>query len=315
MSIILLHNGNSKVKTWASQFYKCDVYPCINDPWQGHETVNDKLTLAKTKTICTDLSGADSVDPEFIFQSKSSFEYIKILTSFQNDVDNLEPVWQKYNNLQWMQSSFLRLSVADKIIFLNPISLPSLSSLDPVVFTPGRSGTHVVKDITGVNDHLHHNGNLLASPNFSRLVNSNRIISILRESFVDQAISDLISRRYGFLLTTSENLERAKQQVNQWDKIEFKYQDAVDTLNKLLSYTDLLLGLRMFYNKQIEFSILENLHEYFDQIKHIKNPYHHGDMISNYEHAVELCDTLFQPMYDQILKKIQNQLGTSIYQV
>jgi hypothetical protein len=315
MSYLLLHNGNQLVKSWAANFYNCNTTACLVDPWPNASCLNQKYQLARTTSICTDLTTADAVDFKELFTAKQSLEIIKVITAYENDLANLEPVWNsEYNQQQWLISTFSRLSVADHVVFLQPVVLKCLQTEPAVIFTPGRSGTHVLKGITGIHDHLHHHDDsLLIKNEFLKLINAERILSIMRKQFVDQVISDAISNRYGFMLTTSANFEKNQQSALTWNPFDLSESDYKFTLDKICSYVDLLLGIRMFYHKQIEFSLLEDLHEHFDKITHIKNPYQSQNIISNYLEAVDYCNHEYQPIYNQLLNKIQSVLGTTVH--
>lgn len=313
MSVIVFHNGNSKAKPWAAEFYNCQNWPCIVDPWDNCVTLQDKINLAKHQDICSDLSGADRMATVDIFDAKDQFYSVKIITSYQNDIDNLEPVWNQYTMMQWLRCTMMRLCIADQIIHFDFVKLPSQETDCEIVFTPGRCGTHVIMDITGIKNFLHHNNDLITQPNFQTLVNAKKIVGILRRNFIDQAMSDFIAKCHGVVLTTSINLAKTKKNIAQWNKNEFTYQDAIHSFEKIVSFADLLLGLEIVYNKKIEFSLLEDHRAHFLKIAHLKNPYHYPDLISNFDEAVNICSGVFQPIYDKIIEKITTRLGISIY--
>jgi hypothetical protein len=314
MSYLLLHNGNCLVKPWAVKFYNCTPTLCLADLWPNATDLQQKYQLASATSICTDLTTADVFDVKELFNSKQSLEIVKVITAYENDLANLEPVWEDdYSKEQWLISICSRLSCADRVVFLQPVALKSLETEPAIVFTPGRSGTHVLKDVTGVQHHLHHHNNLLTGNNFLKIINSKRVLSVLRKRFVDQVISDAISNRYGIMLTTNDNVKKNQQYISTWKPFAVSELDYKHSLEKICHYADLLLGIRMFYHKQIEFSLFEDLRHHFDKTNHVKNPYRSQDIISNYSQAVEQCNQEYQLIYDQLINKLQCSFGTTIH--
>lgn len=314
MSHLLLHNGNELIKPWASSFYRCSSRPCLVSEWSDAVDLSQKYQLAIDQDICTDLTTADTFDAKELFAAAHNFELVKVITSFENDVANLEPVWNDgYSKSQWLRSSFFRLIFADKIVFQQPVMFESMETEPDIVFTPGRSGTHALRDITGVSNFLHHHDDLLISDQFSTLVNAKKILGILRKNFIDQVVSDAIGLRYGVMLTTKDNFENNQQQASAWHPITLSESDYEHTLNKICNYADLILGLKIFYNKKIEFSLLEELHAHFGKISHVKNPYSADQIISNYQEAVDICQQEYQPIYNKIIAILQRMFNTQLY--
>ena len=315
MSYLLLHNGNQLVKPWASTFYKCSSRPCLSSPWPNADDFSQKYQQAIDQNICTDLTTADTFDIKELCAAVENFEVIKVITSYENDIANLEEVWNHgYSKLQWLRSNFNRLIFADKIIFQQPVEFDSLETEPDIVFTPGRSGTHALKDITGVHNMLHHTkGDLLAEDQFLRLVNAKKILSVVRKTFIDQVVSDAINQRYGIMVTTKDNFDTNRQRVLEWSPITLSDADYKYTLTKFCNYADHILGLKIFYNKKIEFSFFEELHTHLDKITYIKNPYSARQIISNYQEAVDICQQEYQPSYNKIIAILQRMFNTQLY--
>ena len=314
MSYLLLHNGNQLVKPWASTFYKCSPCPCLVERWPNVNNLSQKYQQAIDQDICTDLTTADVFDCKELFAAARNFEVVKVITSYENDLANLEPVWDHgYSKSQWLRSSFVRLIFADKIVFQQPIVLECLETDPVIIFTPGRSGTHVLKDITGVDNFLHPSGDFLMQDRFSTVANAKKILCILRKRFIDQVVSDAVGARYGMMLTTRKSLDENQQEVSVWPQITLSDLDYQYTLSRICNYSDLVLGLKIFYNKKIEFSLLEDLHAHFDKILHVKNPYSAQKIISNYQDAVDTCQQEYQPIYNKIITTLERVLGTHLY--
>jgi hypothetical protein len=129
MSYLLLHNGNQLVKSWAAKFYNCTPTLCLVDPWPDASDLQQKYQLASKISICTDLTVADIFDIRDLFKAKQSLEIVKVITSYESDIANLEPVWHSgFDQKQWLISTFARLSSADRVVFLQPVSLKSLET-------------------------------------------------------------------------------------------------------------------------------------------------------------------------------------------
>jgi hypothetical protein len=287
---------------------------CLSDPWPDATDLQKKYQLAGATSICTDLTIADVFDIKELFNAKQSLKIVKVITAYENDLKNLESVWQHdYSKEQWLISTFSRLSCADQVVFQQPVVLPCLQSGPDIIFTPGRSGTHVLMDITGVKNFVHHFNNLLISNMFKQLIDAKKIISVLRKKFIDQVCSDAIGQTYGIVTSNRHNIDKNCQITSKWKPIKLSVTDYQFTLEKICSYADMLLGIKMLYNKHVEFSLLDNLQEHFDNIFFVKNPYRHQDIISNYSEAVAVCEQEYQPIYDQIIATLQRVFGTNLY--
>lgn len=314
MSYLILHNGNKLIKPWAAKFYKCDPKICLVDPWPDATNLQQKYQLACTTSICTDLSAADVFDIKELFNAKQSLKIVKVITTYENDLTNLEPVWgDNYSKDQWLISTFSRLSCADQVVFQQPLVLPCLQTGPDIIFTPGRAGTHVLGGITGIHNFLHCDDDLLISNKFTKLINAKKIISLLRKRFIGQVCSDAIARTYGTMVSTRQNINENCQITAKWKPIKLSTTDYQSTLEKICNHVDVLLGVKIVYNKHVEFSLLEDLQEHFDNLVFVKNPYRHQEIISNYSEATAVCEQEYQPVYDQIITTLQKVFGINLY--
>lgn len=240
------------------------------------------------------------------------------------EVFGLEPIYNKdsskitsvtYNKSFWKESLFYGLALTDETIFWDAVSFPSNQCLPKIVFTPGRCGTHILKDIAGVDKHLHHDQNVLQDPErLGLLVNSKKILAVLRRQLIDQVVSDAIGQRYGMMVTDSNNYQKNQTSVYGWNTIEITEQDIRSTFKKIINYADILMGFHLFYNKKIQFSIMEDISKiHGGKIKHKKNPYHHSEMVDNYDQIVDRCEKRYQPIYDKIISRLSSMFGTYLY--
>ena len=285
----------------------------LSDPWPNVDSLEQKCALAVKSSICTDLTTADTFDLKELLKIKRDFKIVKIITSYENDLKNLESIWDDYTYNQWLVSIFTRLSSADYVLFQQSVALDCLQTEPAVIFTPGRSGTHVLRHVTGVSDFLHHNDHILLHDQFLRIINAEKVLSIVRKNFVDQVVSDAIGKKYGNLITTADTFESNQQYFANCEPLTISELDYRSTLEKLYNYADLLLGIKIFYNKQIEFSLLEDLHEHFDAIALVKNPYQVENIILNYSEVVGTCNQEYQHIYDQLIAKLQCIFGINLH--
>lgn len=218
-----------------------------------------------------------------------------------------------YNEHHWLESLFYGLSLSDQILNQDTVTIETSSDDGPIIFTPGRCGTHVVKDITGVEKFLHHDLDTIHKDVWKQISQSKKIVSVMRRHFVKQVFSDAIASRYGIMITRSQDLKKSQETVDSWHMFEITNTDIIRSLKKLVTFADRLLGLHLFYNKPIEFSTLENLKDHYDQIDVKKNPYRYQDLISNYQWVVDTCDARYQPFYDGIVGKLVERFGDNDY--
>lgn len=326
MSKLILHNGNKLVKDWAAQqLPDCVQLPCVVDPWiiNGirYCTIDEKLTaLVPGVHYCTDLTVADSISYTDLAKLKSKFEFVKIVSSYEFDIDHLEPQWtqETYTQQQWLRCLISNLAFSDKLIFWDPVRLEAGNNPNRAMFDPGHCGNHVLMSILGMNpgDHkqlIHHDHDLIGRPMFSFLLNTGNIFSIVRKNILGQVLSDLVTDVYGPLVTTLENLEQHKQIVAQWKPIECRQQDFDASLAKVAGFADIALGLRYFYNKDIKLFFMERmLAEHSSKIKYLKNPYHYPEIISNYTEIVEKYNQQYQSVYNIVVSKLESVFGETI---
>lgn len=324
---LLIHNGNKTIKPWFANRYQSQEFPNITDSWMFSNEVNDLndkiLYLDNYKSVVTDLTPADVICVTDLVELKKNFVFSKVISNFETDSKNLDESRTVYNYNHWMESLFYRLSVADNLIWWNNIAFPSSETNNSLIFTPGRSGTHLLLNILDAssqlaskveqNNFLHHNGQLIHQTNFQKLINSKHIYSSLRRSLLKQTLSSAICNQTGItMLTTKENLEQNKKIVSAWGKLTFVESDCHNTLVSIMNYADILLGLRYFYQKNISFSIFEELSHHMDSVTYIKNPWRYEELFENYDYALSYCQS-YQPFYESIINKISNILGTSLH--
>lgn len=305
-NILLLHNGNSAVKEWFyKKFPTYKIMPCFSVEW--NDIPNSKIEFIRNNNnIICDLTSADQIGYMDLCRLKNHFHIVKVLSTYANDLSNLEDTWNKqtYDYDQWMRSSLLRLVVADDIFFYEDrvFLLPS-RQIDKLVFSPGRCGTHVLKEITGVTDHCHHsegiNKDLIA-----KLSNASTLFVILRKNFLKFIVSRFGAKTLGITMLSlnSKTFESNKQIVKDSAPLIITAEYFMKEFNTVATFLDILIGCKFLWQKDINFCYLEDLSHYFYNLKISKNPYTDTDIIQNYNQAVQLSKD-YQEWYDLLLAK------------
>lgn len=324
MNTLYLHNGNQAVKQWIQKKHNdCLVMPCVAVPWyhDGLElsTWQQKIQFANLhQNVVTDLTAADQVSVADMIALSQCFTIIKVCTDYSYDRAHLEDVWnpKTYNYDQWLQASILHLWATDTVWYFNTtIAFPS-NSTEPRVFTPGRSGTHVLMAVVNIDNHTHHasqyGDSFLQSERFNELINASKIYSVLRHSLLDQICSDIVNLRFGPVLTYSHNIQSNRELfVNQTLTATQHHIDA--SLSKLTGFVDCLLALSMFWHKPVHFCIMEDLKPHFDQIPILKNPYDTSTLIDNYQWLADVVSKHYQPAYQRMIQRIQSRCGKTLF--
>ncbi len=321
-NILYLHNGNIAVKQWFERKYSTyKVMPCITDEWDiGNKKIlllDDKIEFLKSNNnIIFDLSSADILSNFDLYRLSNHCKVLKIFTTYTYDLDNLEEVWLpgSYDYNQWITASMMRVWAADQIIhFKESINFSADTSTKPIVFTPGRCGTHVLMNVIKISDYYHHTSLLQSGTEmFTNLTNSMEIFSVLRKSFVNQVTSDAIAYNIKLVVTKKEDVSQTAE-IFKNKNLTLTDQDVRDSFNKIANYADLLISFKMVWNKKIKFCYYEDLSDYFNSITFIKNPYDAKTIITNYNKIEELVLQEYQPAYQKILNKIEQAIGLSIY--
>jgi hypothetical protein len=321
MNSLILHNGNQLVKPWfSSKLKNSKIMPCIADSWtvdgSALRDFDSRIQYSKSNTnVCTDLTCADNIPTLILAQLKETFTCVKIISDHNLDIANLDPAWEldQYNQMQWLRASLYRLSMSDELIFWHKPKLPSAQTTPPIIFTTGRSGTHVLKEVLDTKHFCHHDNNIIADHRFQRLITAEFIGAVARKSFLKYLLSVEIAKQRRLIITTVDSFKEIQQEVQMWQPIHIDKDACDQALDSFANYVDLLLALFYFYNKSINFSLLEDLSDHYDSIAVVKNPYHAPDLCSNYDWVAELCEKTYQPIYENILKKLQLLFGNNCY--
>jgi len=320
-NIFLIHNGNSRVKSTVAERLNLKILPCITADWHiddlVYSTLEEKLYfLCSNTNYVTDVTPADNLSYQDLYQIQQKVKVVKVLTSFENDLENLEPVWSQYDQLQWKRNICYGLWLYNEIIKFDEIAFDELTvpkNQEPVIFTPGRSGSHVLKGVTGIEPYFHHDSDLFNNKNWVTLSASKEIYSILRRSFLSQVLSHHMTDLLGFRMRTLDfNLTENQTLIKNLEAAAITPNTLTETLNFLISFVDYLLFVKMFVNPNVKFTCYEDLHPYYDKIPHKKNPYHARDYASNINVVEPIINIQYNPIYQHALGQIGRVVGLAI---
>jgi len=307
-NILLLHNGNSAVKEWFYKKYPTHtVMPCFTVDWPNI-TQNKIDFLASSNNIICDITSADQISYIDLCKLNKHFYIVKVLSTHANDLNNLEDTWDKntYDYNQWIRALLLRLSVADDVFFYDnqPFVLPS-AQINQLIFSPGRCGTHVLKEIVGVTEHQHHDHDQKNWEDLIlKLVNTSKLFAILRKNFLKFVISRFAIKTTGKVMLSQsiDEFEKNKQIVEQSSPLTITVEEFEQEFNTVATFLDILIGCKLVWQKDVAFYYLEDLLSHFNDLKILKNPYTDTDIVKNYTEAVEL-GTEYQEWYSILTNK------------
>jgi len=310
-NILLLHNGNIAVKEWYYKQYPTHtVMPCFTVEWPDINQSKLNFLTVNNNIIC-DITSADQISYVELCKLKDQFHIVKILSTYENDLNNLEDTWDKntYDYNQWLIASMNRLAVADQIIFYNnqSFSLPSTKKHE-LIFSPGRCGTHVLREVINVRNFYHHHDSrhldhLVSSNTFTKLTETARLFAILRKNFFKFTISRFaISALGSVMLSQADTIEQNKKIIKQPTPGKISADVFENEFNVVATFLDNLIGLKLLWQKDIVLYYLEDLSSHFNNIKSLKNPYEAQDIVKNYNEAVEFGNK-YQSWYNCLLER------------
>ena len=317
-NLLYIHNGNQAVKQWMGARHPSHtIMPCITVTWTVGNlvltSIDAKLEfLRNNSNIICDLSAADELDPYDLARFKSCCEVIKVFSTLENDLENLEDVWNPalYNYTQWLRCTIMRLSFADQLLYFNDhVSIGCKNELGPMMFSPGRTGSYFLSDIINVRNAMHHNDDTLSSEKFQELLSSNKVYSILRKDFGQFTMSSqtaMVTNSY--MLTKRDQVELRKTEVDSIQPFEVSADHYKYSFATIANFLDLLLAIKIVWNKPVCFCLYEDHLHHSNKTNYTKNPYNYQTIISNYTQAVDINQE-FQPYYNLLLNRAISVLG------
>lgn len=319
--ILFLHNGNTSI------MHRLKVENSINLLDVPGNNIKQKRMYIKEKNNSCNCCPADLnhktkyknylIDNDLADIAKN-FYIIKVITSFSNDLKNLDPCWSNnYNKSDYFQVLAYGLTFCDEIIFLDQPEF-TFDRKNSYIFSPGRSGTHALLNQSFITEDVrfyHHNqaensiDNGLTFADGELLYNAEKIFSVIRKNIFEQAASSFVAINIlkHYMSTTRENylenlriIENTKPQV-----IDYEY--CTHIFFQMVHFFDLFLMLKLILGKDIELFYFEELSS--ENEKYLKNPYNKEDLIKNYHEMKSMVDKNIQPLYKNLLEKtriIQN---------
>lgn len=318
-NILCLHNGLRSIKPFLQQQYpQHRLLPNIADAWPGQESIEQRIEYLKhNDDVIFDLTPADRLPFDVLCQIGSHCHVIKIVTHRDQDLSDLEDSWDPthYDDQQWKQAAAMRFWMADQVVYYKySMTHCKTSTIGPAtVFTPGRSGSHVLMSTLGINTLLHHDLSIITSDRFQQLLDSRQIHTVLRKSLWDHVASLAVANRFGFMVTHREKLSQHRALAQEYRPFSVTENDISGTLETLCYFVDVLLSLDRIWQKKIEFCYLEDLSNHFDRARTVKNPYDLKSIIENHDEMRQLCQDRYQPIYRRVLDRCGKMLGVCHY--
>lgn len=307
--ILIIHNANGSVKQTIAQEYNIEPTTTI----ANFETLDSKIkfALANPNSV-TDLTFADTVAMSDLHRLKTYYNIVKIITPYEHDLKHLEDLCDTntFTYSEWVRSCSKYLWACDSVIWMHDAQVQKVeNNLDPIIFTPGRSGSNVLSSVLNT-EYIHNSEDITRT--MDDLCCRKKIYSVLPGRFFKFTCSKSITEANELLVTTKKNLQRNIERVKHFKKTAIDKRLLDIHIEDIANFTDILLVMKLLFAKNIAFTKFENLSKYFDQIETIKNPYNHSDLIINYEDAANIADNIYQPIYDCMIDNIIKTNGLTL---
>ena len=281
----ILHNGNTSVTTrmeLSNSINICDV-PGNNFKEKAEYLTKNKLS---TNFCIADLSNYNPdqklIDRD-LYDISKNFNIIKVITSFFSDICNLDNCWKLdyYSKERYLQNLSYGLVFANEILFLDQPDL-ELESRDRYIFSPSRSGSHVLCNLLDDSYKLqHHNQcpDTLQMIGLDNLVNAEKLSSVIRKNLFEQITSDFIITLLPVtMVTTQKTLDQNTQIVKNTKPGTIDEEFCNYSFFKTLHFLNWFLLFKLVIKKDIKLYYLEDLiadknNSNTINRRFIKNPY------------------------------------------
>ena len=311
----IVHNGNTSVTTrmeLSNSINICDV-PGNNFKEKAEYLTKNKLS---TNFCIADLNNTNPdlklIDQE-LYDISKNFNIIKVITSFLSDTCNLDNCWELeyYSKEKYLQNLSYGLVFADEILFLDQPDL-ELESRDRYIFSPGRSGSHVMRNLSDDSYKLqHHNQcpDTLQIIGLDNLINAEKLLSVMRKNLFEQIASDFITTLMPAIMnTTQKTLNQNIQIVKNTKPGTIDEEFCNYCFFQTLHFLNWFLLFKLVIKKDIKLYYLEDLiadknNSNMINRRFIKNPYKKRDLIINYDEIKLYVDNNLQPLYNELLTK------------
>mgnify|MGYP000580066219 CR=1 FL=1 len=316
---LFLHNGNTSI---LSRLNEVENIHLSDVPGSDIGAKADYLEQKGKSTNCCIADLKNNGPTDFLIDIdltniSKNFYIKKIITSFSDDLRNLDPCWtvKKYNENQYLQALAYGLASSNEIIFLDKVNQQYRSEKGKTyIFSPGRCGSHLllnqefVPKTTKITHHYQTDQKTLR--NIDLLTNAEEIFTVLRYSVFDQITSDFLHEEIfrEAIVTTKENYNDIVKKVEQAKPQTIELEFCTKIFYRLLHFLDWYFLFSNVIQKKINLYFYEELstlpkHNY----TYIKNPYSKKELISNYDEIEDYSARFLQPLYDKLIQKITIQ--------
>lgn len=305
--ILLLHNGNSRVKNLIATKFGMEVANCVVD-------IPNKVDFFKNNpNVVVDLTCADEINDHDLYELSKCCHIVKAITSYEDDLENLEPVYTDYSYDQWMRATMKRMWASTDIIWIGNWRVESDTSQPKITFTAGRTGTHVLTSIVKTAEFVHNQTYTLSKPDLiKKLFGAEHIYTVYRKSFFNLLCSMMIGTKIDYASPTEETIDEVKQLINSVEPFELTKTDFNTVLGGILNFTDMLLFLKIVQEKSISLTFYEELSDYYDKISFKKNPYKYENLISNFDDSKKIIEENYQPIFQYALDRAIRHCGKTL---
>lgn len=237
-NICVIHNGDTEFLKEVQNKFSLQKFPCFVTDWGARKTVDDKLNMLNSGGYIFDISTADDIDYDILMEIKKTTEIIKLLTPYDIDVKDTSNIWGDHLSKDLHYHALTKyMTFADTIISY----LPEIEATVPIIFSPGRCGTHLLqsilfKDFPDIK-YIHHNS-------FQHELLNKKSFLIIRRNLRDFVLSMLISKKYDTLVTYESNKIEAEQMISTWVPFAVTFDDVKNQIYCLLHFLDFALLLK-----------------------------------------------------------------------
>jgi len=224
-------------------------------------------------------------------------------------------IFTKFSNPIEFARMFEHLWATDEVQFTAPYITLASYELPAVVYTVPRTGTHVVKEVHGINNFVHFEHWLtLNHPLLNTLLRSRYIVGVARKNLIDIVCSKEISKvTPGVMITTDlpGDLKRNTDIVKQLPPITVDLVRVSDYLEEMVNYYNQLIALKSMFSKHVIFCLLDDL-VIREDLHVVKNPYRYQDLIVNYKEVCDLVTAEYQPAYEYMTNQVITHCGLAL---
>ena len=297
--VAIVHNGNTSVTAQLSHPHALNI---LNIP--GQTNLEKAKFLLQSNNVCN-LSITD-IDHKSLYNLSQYFYLVKVITSYDSDIQNLEDNWhsEHYTQQQYLTNLCFGISLCDKIVFLDSINDIGTANNKNYLLTPGRTGRRLLDkpEFHKKFEIVHHNQDDDWKTKLYDICSAKSLVTVMPKILSNQTTSMFMKEILGvYMNTTKETLEKNINLVNNSipKKMPIIFAESIFLSN--IDFYNWHIMLTEVLEKHVEFFYQEDI-PYTSNIW-MKNPYNKQDLIINYNEITLYIDTYLQPKYKKILTK------------